>query len=369
MRVDIHCHMGQLRRPPAVADRFSFEPAGTYAPYDAYFSDPLAGSLGMRLAAWHFRLPVRAGGDHLDEAIEAVNLRHILGATTIDRAVVLAMDQYHTDDGRPLGPRRRRQRRGTDLYVSNTYVRSLWRRYPRRILFGAAIHPYRRQGSMTAADMLGEVAAAGAVLVKWLPPAQNIDARDPRTVEFLRRAGRLGIPMLIHYGQEWTLHSPHRRFFDPSGLLETLRLLRREGDMPTVIVAHAATPATWPLTSGRTFDTLVAALEGEFADAPLYADTAALTLITKLRWLRRLLRRPGLQAKLVHGSDYPIPPMPGLIRHRLGGQWREIAAMPSWLDREAQTKRVLGVEEAVFHRGGELLAHRIALADRLAGAG
>lgn len=368
MRVDVHCHMGQRARPPAAADRFSFEPAGAYAPFDAYFSDPLAGSLAMRLAARHFGLPARARTEQLDQAIEAVNLRHILGAVTIDRAVVLAMDQYHTDDGRPLGPRRRRQRCGTDLYVSNTYVRSLWRRYPARILFGAAIHPYRRHGPMTAVDMLEEVAAAGAVLVKWLPPAQNIDARDPRTVAFLRHAGRLGMPMLIHYGQEWTLRSPHRRFFDPSGLLETLRLLRREGCMPTVIVAHAATPATWPLTSGRTFDTLVTALEGEFADAPLYADTAALTLITKLRWLRRLLRRPGLQAKLVHGSDYPIPPMPRLIRHRLGRCWRDIAAMPSWLDREAQMKRILGVEEAVFHRGGDLLAHRIALADRLSGA-
>src|SRR5690606_28695608 len=114
-------------------------------------------------------------------------------------------------------------------YVSNTYARDLWRRHPLRILFGASIHPYRGCGDKTAVEMLDEVAASGAVLIKWLPLAQNISARDPRTVAFLRRAAELDMPMLIHYGGEKILANNHREHEDPAPLLQTLRELRQEG--------------------------------------------------------------------------------------------------------------------------------------------
>ena len=203
MRVDVHCHIGQRCRPCRPEGRFPFEAAGAYAPFDAYFSDCLHRSIALRLARWYFGLSrSRADAPGTDEAMERILLEHVLGATRVDRVVLLAFDQYHTSAGERVGARRRRTQFGTDLYVSNTYARSLWLRYPRRILFGASIHPYRQWNGMTAVDMLDEVAAAGAVLVKWLPLTQNIDAEDPRTVRFCRRAAEIGMPLLIHCGED-----------------------------------------------------------------------------------------------------------------------------------------------------------------------
>jgi len=322
----------------------------------------------MRIAKRFFGLPRGLPLAETDAAMEQTLLQHILGAELLDRAVVLAFDQYHTVEGKPVGAKQRGQKIGTDLYLSNTYVHDLWRRHPRRILFGASIHPYRRSGSMTAVDMLAEVAAAGAVLVKWLPQTQNIDSEDPRTVAFLRQAARLKIPLLVHFGPEYTLGHHHRQFADPTGMLRTLRRLRDDGDMPTVIVAHIATPSIWPVApSAQAHRTLLAALAGEFANASLYADIAALAMFGKARWLKRTLRIPGVRAKLVHGSDFPVPSTPLFFRSVLGKEYRRVCQLPSWLDRDVAIKSAAGVGEDVFRRGGELLADRIKAADALAG--
>jgi hypothetical protein len=74
-------------------------------------------------------------------------------------------------------------------------------------------------------------------------------------------------------------------------LLEALRVLRRAGCMPTTIVAHLATPIT-PVGGRASYHALLAALRGEFSDAPLYADISALTSWGKVGWLRQVARRP-----------------------------------------------------------------------------
>jgi uncharacterized protein len=126
-----------------------------------------------------------------------------------------------------------------------------------------------------------------------------------------------------------------------------------------VIVAHTATPATWPVGRGRYFHLLVDALLGEFAKAPLYADISALGLFSRGRWLRRLIRRPELHAKLVYGSDFPIPPTPLAFWPSLGRRCWSIAGIPSWIDRDVALKEALGVPEHVFARGGDILRERI----------
>jgi uncharacterized protein len=366
-RVDVHCHVGQRHRCCGDEGRFSFEPPGGYAPCDAYFSDVMYGGMAFRLARWYFELPRSRPetATQLDDTIERVLLQHIVGATRIDRVVVVAFDQYHTFDGQALGQRRHRWQVGSDLYVSNTYVRQLWRRHPERILFGASIHPYRQQGGMSATDMLDEVVKAGAVLIKWLPLAQNIDAEDPRTVAFLRRAADLRMPVLIHCGAEAALGNLHPHFKDPAPLLRSLSRLRDEGHMPTVIVAHAASPPLWPVTPAGTLWTLLGALKGEFAGAPLYTDVAGLTMFNKAIWLKRLAHMPEIHHKLVQGSDFPIPPIPLMFRRQLGGRYDEVRGMTSWLDRDVAIKQALGLPESVLTRGGELLAERIRYADSL----
>ncbi len=359
MVIDVHCHVGfSGQRVDASIPRFSFEPDGARGSpgHDSYLSPRL-----LRQPAWRFirrwlgiNTPGRAG-EELDRHIRAVNERQWNAATSIDRLVLLAFDEYHDDDGRPVGAAESRRRPGSDLYASNSLVRSIAASRPNRYLFGGSIHPYRRQDGRDACEMLAELAAAGVVLIKWLPIHQNINAEDERTLVFLRRAAELGVPMLIHYGGEMSLARQHKEFEDPTPMIRVLGRLRNEGHMPTVMVAHAATPSfPWQGRAGHR--ALVDALLGEFADAPLYAEISALTGLGRTGWLKRLAERKELHGKLVWGSDYPVPVMLRLLGGAVDRATRKkIAKETSWIEQSLRVCRAAGFGEEVFTRAGEIL--------------
>jgi len=289
-------------------------------------------------------------GPELDRQIAAVNEQH-WSAPSVDRLVLLAFDEYHDDSGRPVGPAVRRRGLGSDLYASNTLVRALCQARPDRYLFGASIHPYRHGSE----DFLAEVAAAGAVLVKWLPAHQNISPTDPRTKACLRAAARLGLAMLIHYGGESSLTPQHAEFEDVRPMLAVLKELRQAGEMPVTLIAHAATPTfRWQNSAGH--QALISGLATDFAEAPLYAEISALGAVGRTVWLRRLSNRADLQHKLVWGSDYPVPAAPRLFWRSLPpAERRRIAAHPSWVEQSLQLARAMGLAETVFTRAASLL--------------
>lgn len=355
MVIDVHCHVGlsALRVDPSIR-RFTFEQDGAEggAGYDSYLAPRL-----LARPAWFFvkrwlkidpRLP---RGDKLDRQIEAANDMHWSNMPSVDRLVLLAFDEYRADDGRVIGPAEKGQHLGSDLFASNSLVRAMCEARPDRYLFGASIHPYRPG----ACDMLAEVVAAGAALIKWLPIHQNMSADDPRTIAFLRRAAALNVPMLIHYGGEMSLSRQHMEFEHPGPMLAVLRALRKEGAMPCVIVAHAATPS-FPWQSSTGCRQLLDALTGEFADAPLYADISALAAFGRTGWLKKLARLTELHRKLIWGSDYPIPVLTRLFAGPVDrATRRRIAALPSWIEQDIQLKRALGFDDGVFTRAAEIL--------------
>ncbi|HEY3245097.1 MAG TPA: amidohydrolase family protein [Phycisphaerae bacterium] len=357
MIIDIHCHVGfSARAIDRDIRRFSFEAEGAAgrAGFDSYFSRRVMRKWRL-LLRWEFvrRSMGLSGpiepGERLDTQIYAFNHRNMLDTQRVDRMVLLAFDEYHTRDGRPVGPPERLGQRGSDLYTSNSLVRALCAAWPHKFLFGASIHPYRPN----ALTMLEELKSAGAVLIKWLPLHQNIDARDGRVIAFLRRAAELKLAMLIHYGGEMTLATQHPEFESPAGLLAVLRDLRREDRMPTTIVAHVATPSTI-FHSSRSHKLLVQALTDEFRDAPLYADISGMSL-GRAPYVLRFLRRPALQRKLVWGTDFPIPPLLWVYFATLGPSVFDLRHVPSWIERDLLLQQRLGLDEAVFHRGGEIL--------------
>lgn len=396
MVIDIHCHAGysawSVARTAALCERagqpaparFSFEPDGACgkAGFDSYFSRRVMSKWGM-ICRWGIvrnalGVDWRLGpGDALDDQITAFNDKHLRTART-DRIVLLAFDEYHTNEGRPLGPpppRTLRQKwrdaifgglvpeapggvppnKGSDLYVSNTLTLALCRGNPQSLLFGASLHPYRVDEGRMAAELLPELKASGAVLIKWLPLHMNIRAADPRTVAFFRAAHELELPLLIHYGGEMTLALQHPEFIDPAELLDILRLLRREGRMPTVIVAHSATPSH-RLQSSAACERFLAALETEFRDSPLYADISGMAGPGRAPWLLRLASRRDLHDKLVWATDFPIPPIAEVFMPFMGIRAaRRLRLIQSWIDRDLELKRALGFDEGVFTRGAEIL--------------
>ncbi|HKQ49745.1 MAG TPA: amidohydrolase family protein [Phycisphaerae bacterium] len=359
MVIDVHCHVGySARRIDPALPRFTFEKNG--APGAPGFDSYLSPRLLSRFAWFFIRrwLGIPRGlkaGDEFDALLEKVYDRHWSAAPGIDRFVLLAFDEYHADAGRVLGPSQRRGQVGSDLYVSNTLVRALCMARPDRYLFGASLHPYRTEGDRDAASMLEELSAAGAVLIKWLPIHQNIRAEDPRTVAFLRAAARLKMPMLIHYGGEMSLARQHMEFEHPGPMLDVLRRLRADGEMPTVIVAHAATPS-FIFQSADGHRRLIEALLGEFADAPIYADISALAAFGRTPWLKRLAANKAVHKKLLFATDFPIPVMLRSFRRLMDAEtYARIAADPSWAHQDLLLKQALGFDPCVFTQARSVL--------------
>jgi hypothetical protein len=353
MIIDIHCHCVYTHRRARARERFSFEPAETngQAAPDSCIAPRCLRRLTWRLTNRLFGFaPHTQPGSELDEILADFYETHYFGEGPVERIVLLAFDAYHDDAGRrPPWPEARKQV-GSDIYTSNSLVCELCRQHPERFLFGASVHPYREN----AVACVEEVFQRGACLLKWIPLHQNIDISDARTLAVLRCCARLGLPILAHYSGEFTLATQHPEYRPIAALLDVLRQLRREGAMPKTIVAHAATPVT-PLGERRSHAALVEALLGEFADAPLYADIAALTSWGKVGFLRKLARRQDLHAKLLFGTDFPVPIALPRLRRDLGRDHRRIRAEPSWIQQAAHIYRRTGFNEIVFHRAAELL--------------
>ncbi|MGD8452185.1 MAG: amidohydrolase family protein [Phycisphaerae bacterium] len=353
MIIDLHCHYAFTRHLAQPDDRFSFEPAeidGVPA-YDSCLAPRVLQRPTWRLWQRYLGFDMRLRpGPELDRQLEQWFERHLLADGPVERCVLLAFDAYHDDHGRrPPLPETRRQL-GSDMYVSNSLIRATCRRHPTRFLFGASVHPYRPD----ALACLDEVFAAGACLLKWMPLHQNINPHDPRSLAFLRRCADLDLPLLIHCGPEFTLATQHSAYRSMPALLDVLRRLRAEGAEPTAIVAHVATPAM-PFGDREGFRILVAALAGEFADSPLYADISAMAAWPKVPFLRRLARQQALHSKLLFGSDFPVPPAMLRFRRDLGRHYRAIAAQPAWPQRTVTIYRHLGFNEIVFRRAATLL--------------
>lgn len=354
MIIDVHCHYTFTHRvaSPAI-ERFSFEPAFDAAgpALDSFVSPRALRRISFRLTRRIAGVPpdVQPGPD-FDAFLERFYDRHLLADGPIERYVLLAFDDYHTQTGERPAPPETGTQRGADIYTSNSLVHAACRARPDRYLFGASVHPYRSN----AVGCVREVAEAGASLLKWLPLHQNIDIADPRTIAVLRCCAEVGLPVLVHYNEEFTLRTQHPEFLPVTPLLDVLRQLRQEGAMPITIVAHVATPVS-PLGIEHPHLELIAALEGEFADAPLYADISALTTWGKIRYLRAVAVRQELHTKLLFGTDFPVPVALPRLRTDLGRGYRAIRDNPSWPQQVAHVCRHLGYNEIVFHRAASLL--------------
>lgn len=360
--VDVHFHVGASAARFRPERRFAFETPADSDGHASFLSPRIVKRFGWRVAGRLFGLAGFRPGEDLDRRMESIILSHVESSPSVDRVVALAFDLYHTNEGHPVGAAVRRTDRASDLYVSNSFVWELCQRHPERFLFGASIHPYRPG----ALDALEQVAAAGAVLVKWLPLVQNIGISDARSAAFVRRAAELAMPMLIHYGGEKALANAHPELGDPQPLFDLLAALRRQAVRPTIIIAHVAVGTNWPVRFRGYIRETIAALIGPHHDDHLYADTAAGALFSRAHWLKRLARMPHVHGKLLFGTDFPVPPTPLCFRRQLGERYAEVAALPSIIEQNYRIKQALGFDREFFHRAWAIL--REGLRHRMRGA-
>jgi hypothetical protein len=85
-----------------------------------------------------------------------------------------------------------------------------------------------------------------------------------------------------------------------------------------------------------------------------YGDTSALNLPTRSYAYKEILGDEIVREKLVHGSDWPILPVPPVSRVGLGATlslWRE----ENWMRRDVLIKQRIGFDDAYWRRGAKVL--------------
>ena len=274
------------------------------------------------------------------DGLYAEQLLRFVRVSSLDAAVILAQDEPRRDDGSIIEG-------AGSFYVPNSFVLRLAREHP-EFLPAVSIHPARRD----ALDELERCLAEGAVMLKCLPNCQNIDWNDRRYTGFLERMAESGLILLAHTGSERTLPVIAPRLADPRVLTRALEV------GVTCIAAHSGTGTM--LVDPDYFE-VFAEMTRRFPR--LYGDNSALAAANfRLRpsALQRLLE-PELAARILHGSDVPVP-VTGAVLWALGllswREWRETARLDNPLERDAQIKRALGFGEDTFTRLARLLRKR-----------
>ena len=294
----------------------------------------------------NFRFPfyLRAFGvseRELEEQGDGIVIARISEAVersqSVSGAVVLAMDGAVDAAGNL-------DRAATQVYVPNDFVAAETARYG-NLCFGASVNPYRHD----AIERLRRVKAAGALLVKWIPNIMLIDPADPELKPYYRELAALGLPLLTHVGHERSFASAVDDLGDP------LRLALPLSMGVTVIAAHVAAAGE---TDGiGNFERILPLFEQH---PDLYADISSLTQVNRLGYLVRALEAPGLDARLVYGTDWPLQFFPLVspyyhINHIGWAKARSIAAIDNPWDRDVALKKALGTPNGVFERGASLL--------------
>ena len=280
-------------------------------------------------AKWQLGL---LGCDGRIDRTYAEKLAAAVRESPLDAAVVQGFDGFYDARGEL-------DRRRTDFLVPNEHVARLAAEFP-EILPAASVNPLRRDW----AEELAKCAELRCLYVKINPCAMGFDPGEERLRPFYRRMAELRLPLMCHIGPERALTSFGHRLADPAGLGPALE----EGLV--VIAAHAGTSAA-VVDRHPYFENLVRMMERH---ERLYADSSAVAQPPRWHWMRRIAGNELVRSRLLHGSDYPLPP----IALPWGGMsWRKCRALPRGnnIARDFAIKEAFGIGREAAARAGAVL--------------
>ena len=310
--IDVHCHVGLL---------------GDEHPRWGYMSGWYRRQTVYRAFLIYGRMdPGNVSDRTLRDATEQA-----IGESKVDQVVCLALDPVYDRQGQ-------RREDLSHMWVDNNYILSLRQSLGDKVLLGASVHPYDPEFR----NRVIEYVEKGAVLLKWLPSAQQIDLADERVRDalvFLATA-RDGspLPLLLHNGPEYAIPSSDLRTssYDClrwTGWDRTWNLLRgakkwhrprvkrihrnlRSGlDTGAVIIfAHCGLPYYAPhglrhFLEHSELSTITRYLHAYPADATAggrcYADVSACVTPFRRAYFKAIAKLPA--QSLLFGSDFPTP--------------------------------------------------------------
>jgi len=217
------------------------------------------------------------------------------------QVLLFGFDWARDDAGAPLPEL-------STFYVPDDYAADLAARHPEHFGWVASIHPYDPR----ALERLDAAAARGVRAIKWLPSAQNIDPADARCDPFYDKLAALQIPLITHGGDERAVAGFSEHLGNP------LRLRRPLDAGVRVIVAHCAS-----LGSGQgdvadaaglsNFALFTQLMDEQRYEGKLFGDISAITQFNRMEVVAPLLARRDWHARLLNGSDYPLPGVVPLV--------------------------------------------------------
>lgn len=220
------------------------------------------------------------------------------------KSMLFAFDWFHNDNGKP-------NKQKTIFYVPNDYAASLASEHSQYFEWVASIHPYRAD----AVDALEQAKENGACAIKWLPPGMGIDPASPKCDAFYRKASHINMPIIAHTGRESAVQGGNQNHGNP------LRLRRALDQGVRVILAHCASDGDdEDLDHGnkrvKSFDLFSRLMDTPDYSTLVFGEISAITLINHVSAIKPLLARPDWHARLINGSDYPLPGIMPLINTR-----------------------------------------------------
>ena len=134
---------------------------------------------------------VPADAPSVDRAYVERLLGHTADFPAGARWLLFAFEQAHDEQGAADAD-------ATTVHVPDRYAARIAAEHAQRFAWVASIHPYAGD----ALVRLDAATAQGALAIKWLPSAMNIDLRDARCRPFYERLAASRLPLIVHCGEE-----------------------------------------------------------------------------------------------------------------------------------------------------------------------
>ena len=248
---------------------------------------------------------VPADAPSIDHAYVERLLGHTEAFPAGARWLLFAFEQAHDDSGAPDAD-------ASTFHVPDRYAAKVAGEHAQRLAWVASIHPY-------AADALPRLEGAiaqGALAIKWLPSAMNIDLRDPRCRPFYERLAASRVPLIVHCGEEKAAPGADRgELGNPLHARVPLEAGVR------VVIAHCASlghaldidkPSAPRIAAFDLFARLMS--ERAFESLLLGDISAAFQVNRSIALQRQIVERGDWHNRLLHGSDHPLPGLMPLYR-------------------------------------------------------
>jgi predicted TIM-barrel fold metal-dependent hydrolase len=278
-----------------------------------------------------FLLYARIDEDRVCDRLLREKTLEVIATSGLDKVVCLALDPVYDKNGV--------RREGlSHFWVDNDYVLNLKKDLGNRILLGASVHPYDPHFE----DRVRHYVEKGAVLLKWIPSAQQIDLSNDRVAKALKflatvLPGNKPFPLLLHVGPEYAIPSTDKRtssydflswtskdkisnffrfkkkWFKPNvgKIRKNIEEALDEGAV--IIFAHCGLPYFVSGAIGRFFEhsefkeieRYLRVTDGNNMARGAYADVSAILTPFRKKFFSKIQRLPG--KRLLYGSDFPTP--------------------------------------------------------------